>query len=298
MRPSAVHFCYNDIRLLPLMSMYQQSIGTHGRVRFRAHFGSHTECQYALMSFGIMPASLPVDTEGNKSSISLNQWIEKQQILEDSIFLHRSLLEFELTHGSPEVISQLEFELSKIKKKPAYDKAKFLWPTSVTDPVFCLQFLRAAEFNPYKAAQLLLESLPCVDDGNLGLTDLMEWLEKRKEELQVVQKTASSSLDDADVIHFPSVTDILLGRGFGSQNFPGNQHFFTFVKMHQGIYDEAGTDQLKKTAISKKVVHTLQESGARFLQRAVVEEDGWVHVEDEVAREKVSMAFRNIRRRK
>jgi hypothetical protein len=269
MRPSAVHCCYNDIRLLPFISLYQQFIGTHGRVRFRTHFGSHTECQHALMSFGIMPDCLPVDAEGNKNCISWNQWIEKRKILESErigSFLHRSLLEFELSLDSPDTLQmdgaqvssllefevsfgsqgtlqmdraqdisllELEFDLSNIKKKPAYDKAKFLWPTSVTDPSFCLQFLRAANFNPCDAARLLLESLPWVDlgGGKLGLADLMLWLEKRKTELQAAHTIASSSSsDDTHVIYFPSVNDILLGRGFAYQNFPGNQYFISFLE--------------------------------------------------------------------
>jgi hypothetical protein len=294
MRPSAIHFCYNDIRLRPFISLYQKCIGTHGRVRFRAHFGSHTECQYALMSFGIMPDCLPVDTEGNKNCVSLNQWIEKQKILEAGINKLGAQDNSQMDECDQDIwqlgLSQLELELSKIKKKPAYDKAKFLWPTSVTDPVFCLQFLRAAHFNPHKAAQLLLESLPCVNEGHSGLSDLMEWLEKRKEELQFG--------DDTDLIHFPSVTDILLGRGFCYQHFPGNLYFITVIEMNKEIYDDAGSDQVKKFVISKEVLRMTHESGARFLQRADIEKDGWLQVDDQAARKKISHAFRNLRRRK
>jgi hypothetical protein len=317
-RPSAIHFCYNDIRLRPLISIYQQCIGTHGRVRSRTHFGSHTECQYALMAFGIMPDSLPIDVEGNRNCIYLNQWIEKQKILEserDGTFVHRSLLEFERSLGAPYIsqmdgaqdtsqmggaqdICLLESELSRIKRKPAYDKAKFLWPTSVTDPIFCLQFLRAADFNSCMAARMLLESLPSVDNrgGKLGLVDLMLWLKKRKEELQVVDNKASSLLDATILITFPSVNDILLGSGFAFQNFPGNRHFISFVKLQESTYNDAGPDRLKKTAISKQVVKSLQELGSRFLQRAGNAEDGWVQADDQAARNKVSHAFRNLRR--
>jgi hypothetical protein len=284
MRPSAVHCCYNDIRLRPIISLYQQVMGTHGRVRFRAHFGSHTECQYALMSFGIMPSSLPFDTEGNKNCIYLNQWIEKQKILEAG---RKKIGAQDISQTG---LSKLEFELSKMKKKPGYDKAKFLWPASVTDPMFRLQFLRAADFNPRKAARLLVKSMPCVGAGHLCLWDLMEWLEMRKKELQV--------LDDTNVIHFPSVTDILLGRGFCYQNFPGNLYFMTVIEMHKKSYEDAGLDLQKKRAISIEVVKMTHESGARFLYRADMEEDGWLQVDDRTAREKVCMAFRNIRRGK
>jgi hypothetical protein len=283
MCPSAIHFCYNDVRLQPFMSIYQQFIGSNGRVRLRAHFGSHTECQYALMAFGIMPDSLPVDMVGNTTCIYLNQWIDKQKILEAG--MEAGMKKFD----GPDTL-QLDFELSLIRIKPAYDKAKFLWPASVTDPIFCLKFLRAADFNPCDAARLLLESLPCVNDADL--VDLMVWLEKRKVEMELVDNKASS------LITFPSSKDILLGRGVPYQNFPGNKLFIAFLRKHEGIYDEAGSNQLKKTAISRNLMHTLQESGARFLQRACIEEDGWVNVDDEAARKKVSHAFRNLRRRK
>jgi hypothetical protein len=212
-----------------------------------------------------------------------------------------SLLEFELSLGSQDQkdISQLEFELSKIKKKTAYDKAKFLWPTSVTDPFFCLHFIRAADSNPREAARMLIDSLPPVDvdGGKLGMVDLMLWLEKRKTELQAADPIAFCSPDDTDLIYFPSVNDVLLGSGFAYQNFPGNQYFISFVKLQEGTYNDAGPRRLKKTAISAQVVKSLQEAGSRFLQRAGNEEDGWVHVDDHTARQKVSHAFRNLRRR-
>jgi hypothetical protein len=285
-RPTAIHFCYNDGRFRPFLLIFQQVIGTHGRVRFRAHFGTHTECQYALMSFGILPESLPVDSEGNMNCNDWNQWIEQRKLLE-----------------SERGLSQLAYELSLIRRKMAYDKAKFLWPASVTDPVFCLGFLRAADFNPHKAARLLLESLPDVYVGSVarggqsGMMDLMLWLEERKAELQVVDKNAASSLDDTDLITFPSINDVLLGRGIPFQNFPGNQYFITVVEMHKESYYDVGSDPQRKFAISIQILKMIHESGGRFLQRAEME-DAWVEVDDEAARRKASHAFRNLRRQK
>jgi hypothetical protein len=293
-RPSAIHFCYNDVRTKPLLHLFQQVIGTQGRLRFRAHFGSHAECQYALLSFGILPGSLPVDTEGNMSCSYLNQWIEKQKFLE-------SELKAQVAHH----LSKLEYELSRIRGKPAYEKAKFLWPKSVTDPTFCLKFLQAADLNPHEAARLLLESLPSLNhdyDGNASLVDLMLWLETRKEDLELGTGIAPVS-STPDVIHsinimFPCSNDILLGRGFAYQLFPGNQYFITVVEMHKERYNDAGSDREKKFSISNQVLRKIQDSGSRFLERAENEEDGWVQADDKDARQKVSNAFRNIRKRK
>lgn len=35
----AMHFCYNNERLLPIMSFIQLAVGQQNRIRFRAHFG-------------------------------------------------------------------------------------------------------------------------------------------------------------------------------------------------------------------------------------------------------------------
>jgi hypothetical protein len=112
-----------------------------------------------------------------------------------------------------------------------------------------------------------------------------------------VDPIAFCSLDDTDVIYFPSVNDILLGSGFAYQNFPGNQYFISVVKLQEGTYNDAGPRRMKKTAISKYVVKSLKALGSRFLKRAENEEDGWLHVDDHTAFQKVSHAFRNLRRR-
>jgi hypothetical protein len=253
-----------------------------------------------------------VDTEGNMNCNYWNWPIEKRRRLESNI-------------GESDHLLELKYELSRIRVKPAYDNAKFLWPKSVTDPIFCLKFLRAADFNPREAARMLIDSLPSLGHGSgkgelVNLADLMLWLQKRKEELRSIppmddgtggmpgladlmawfdernEGIASTSL--AFNVDFPSSNDILLGSGFAYQNFPGNQYFITVIELHEGSYNDAGSDQMKKTAISKQVLKMLQQSGVRFLQRAVNEEDGWVQVDDQAARQKVSHAFRNLRRRR
>jgi len=43
------------------MLLVQMGMGKYGRVRFRSHFGTDTECRYQLMTFGIPASVLPVD---------------------------------------------------------------------------------------------------------------------------------------------------------------------------------------------------------------------------------------------
>lgn len=39
MRFASCHFCYNDVKLLPLLSAFQMTIGREARIRFRSHCG-------------------------------------------------------------------------------------------------------------------------------------------------------------------------------------------------------------------------------------------------------------------
>jgi hypothetical protein len=99
-RVSAVHVCYDDFRLRPLASIVKTISGKQRRLRFREHFGesqqfsqpqrglslkevilyisfgrsrfpilpfyvgSYLECQYTLMTFGILQTILPLDMDG------------------------------------------------------------------------------------------------------------------------------------------------------------------------------------------------------------------------------------------
>jgi hypothetical protein len=38
-RLTGLHYCYDDPMIRPAISIIQHIIGTHGRLRFRAHFG-------------------------------------------------------------------------------------------------------------------------------------------------------------------------------------------------------------------------------------------------------------------
>lgn len=82
----AYHFCYNDATALPAMALTQMMMGMAWRIRFRAHYGTHSfsvhppnnwrsslfcffnlispgsylECLYSLMTFGIPKEIIPV----------------------------------------------------------------------------------------------------------------------------------------------------------------------------------------------------------------------------------------------
>ena len=60
----SVHFCYNSLTIRTAISLIHQVSGRDFRIRFRDHFGSHQECQYELMTFGIPQGFLHIDQHG------------------------------------------------------------------------------------------------------------------------------------------------------------------------------------------------------------------------------------------
>lgn len=79
LRTSCFHHCYET---KPLSSMLK-IVTTIGRaplcVRMRAHQGSHSECQYKLMTFGIPIKDFPVSIEGQLKSGKHKGWLERRK---------------------------------------------------------------------------------------------------------------------------------------------------------------------------------------------------------------------------
>ena len=60
----AFHYCYDDFAIKTTLSLLRSVSGTQFRLHFRDHFGSHQECQYNLIQFGIPQNMFPLDTNG------------------------------------------------------------------------------------------------------------------------------------------------------------------------------------------------------------------------------------------
>lgn len=96
--------------------------------------------------------------------------------------------------------------------------------------------------------------------------------------------------DGVKRIVIPSTYDVLLGRGKPLQKHPGNLRYHHIVDGYQGEYEKM--QKLAKTNLSKMFVQQFKDSGHRFMKQ---DEGGWVEVDDEAARYKVSHTFRNHR---
>ncbi|CAJ1968355.1 unnamed protein product [Cylindrotheca closterium] len=86
----------------------------------------------------------------------------------------------------------------------------------------------------------------------------------------------------------PGPSDVILGRGRKANNHTGNIRLRTMVEELSDVYKTSSKKQ--KTEITQRVVDSIHING-RFLKES--EMIGWVEVPDEVARIKVSHAFRD-----
>ena len=96
--------------------------------------------------------------------------------------------------------------------------------------------------------------------------------------------------DNIERIVIPSTYDVLFGRGKPLQKHPGNLRYHHIVDSHQAEYE--AMQKLAKTNLSKQIVEMFKQGGDRFLKQ---DEGGWLEVDDESARYKVSHSFRNHR---
>ncbi|CAJ1934428.1 unnamed protein product [Cylindrotheca closterium] len=119
-----------------------------------------------------------------------------------------------------------------------------------------------------------------VINGQFNLTWHQNWLQLR-------QAQEGGSTDQKQRITIPHRFDVLFGRGNNAREHTGNLRATHLVNMHQKNYDEA--NRFAKTSISEKLVGIIKESGGKFLKW---EDSGWVEVEDDIARDKVSHWFR------
>ena len=88
-------------------------------------------------------------------------------------------------------------------------------------------------------------------------------------------------------ICIPGPYDVTLGRGRRCNRHPGNIRLRSLVDHAKNIYDSSSKGD--KTRITEIIVTAVKQNG-RFLKE---EKFGWVEVEDEVARLKVSHVFRD-----
>jgi len=94
-------------------------------------------------------------------------------------------------------------------------------------------------------------------------------------------------------IECPTQKDILFGRGWPKMSHPGNAIFRNVIETRLEEYNDARSKR-EKTMIAWSIVCDLKEIGSRFLKQ---EKCGWwIQVSNEVARQKVSIGLRDVRK--
>lgn len=114
--------------------------------------------------------------------------------------------------------------------------------------------------------------------------------EAHQEYCRKIRKFATWKDKNVRPIIVPGTYDILLGRGKPLQKHAGNLRYHHFIETYHGQYEIA--QKLEKTNLSKLIVQKMKEAGGRFLKQ---NDCGWIEIDDDAARYKVSHTFRNHR---
>jgi hypothetical protein len=127
--------------------------------------------------------------------------------------------------------------------------------------------------------------IPITGNGDIKKKNHLEWIKYRK---TMEEYSRSGTIEWIEV---PTNEDVLLGKGKPFRNHMGNLRLMNMVGDNLDRYN-ACTDQLEKRDITTEIVNLVKNAG-RFL----TQESGiWIEASDDIARQKVSHAFRNLRR--
>jgi len=109
----------------------------------------------------------------------------------------------------------------------------------------------------------------------------------------------SQGEDKGEPIYEPKPFDVLLGRGRGNVNYPGNYRLQVAIDMHKDRYNDPNIKRAEKMRITLDIVNFVKNCGTqtgRFL-RYNSYRGCWFEVDDETARLKVGNQLRYTRRR-
>eukprot|EP00934_Nitzschia_sp_Nitz4_P002635 Nitzschia sp. Nitz4//scaffold95_size97785//45877//47543//NITZ4_004667-RA/size97785-augustus-gene-0.107-mRNA-1//-1//CDS//3329560472//2625//frame0 len=79
---ASLHLCCNAWSQYIKASIAIIPLSKENRVRYRFHYGSHVECLYQLVTFGIAQDSLPVNGKGEYSTDSHLRWLAQRREME------------------------------------------------------------------------------------------------------------------------------------------------------------------------------------------------------------------------
>jgi hypothetical protein len=289
LRYDSVHVSYNDLRLVPVVSLGMFIIGTHSRMRFRAHYGSDEECQGQLSSFGIPISALSVSPRGEFNLENHRAFVATQRAIEATTSRGKGPLGVaQKTTQKPEEKASSIQPIIKEDVFMAAPQPDFNGPTGYER---LMSFSNLGFSNPWwsvvGAPNLLLRvppqcQLPVVPQSHIAAPTSVS-----RSQAKIYESPAKPH-----VIYDPLPNDVLLGRGKAIQQRPGNIRYREMVEKQMDRYDEG--DRGAKYTVTASIAYLLKEEGGRFLKE--IEDGGWVEVDEATALLKISHSFRSQRK--
>jgi hypothetical protein len=126
--------------------------------------------------------------------------------------------------------------------------------------------------------------LPVGEDGNLIIDHHNDWIATRMKQ----ETTGTADI----IIIVPGPNDVLMGRGKIIEENQGNLRLRHLIATHGELYGNAC--KFEKTVVAQGIMGMIKDQRGRFLKK---DPKGWMEVSDEMARDKISHAFRNKRGR-
>ncbi|CAB9517657.1 Transfer protein [Seminavis robusta] len=240
------------------------------------------ECHLRAIMFFLM--SILQTEDAQKKGIVAVMWWSGQSLLQvqQNIFTQVQRMK-KLRPGIPRKVSGIHFLLGQEYLRPLVGGIRW----------FIHEHLRArtrVHFGDFQ--QLIFElqtfgiptdCLPFNANGPMNLENHLQWIQSRRKQ---EEKGNNNTVD----IIVPRRFDVLFGRGHHTRNHTGNLRAAHIADMFRDKYEAAG--KYEKTAIAERIVKIIRESQGRFLKW---EDDAWVEVDQQTARNKISHFYRNTR---
>jgi hypothetical protein len=159
--------------------------------------------------------------------------------------------------------------------------------------MFLLSFLHAVAGSIHQCQKLLAaygissNFLPITNTGNIKNQNHLRWIAFRHAKENAIEHGI-----EFNGIDCPSVKDVLTGKGPHVSSNPANVAYRKTMEKRFLEHRDALTAE-RKTMISREIVDELVQSGGRFL---IKEKSWWADSDRDTAREKVSVAFRDMRK--
>lgn len=303
LRLASLHACVDDAATKAMVAVSILLAGDHLSTRYRCHYGSHIEVQYALSTFGIPNWILPVSSSGGIDVSRHQQSLRQIRIQEDStVAAFAASIETNDTEAepTPTPVEQGRPSIPELMNPPPP-------PPHVVTPEGVQPQLSMAITSPSISSQdvnnVASSATMSAHDPDATIFSIPEprpllsggvFCQSQKVPSHRIPGMAMQAKGvERGFIVVPGESDVLLGRGKIIQEHVGNIRYRHILSMHMEKYEAA--PKAAKSEILGDIVQLIYNMGGRFLEQHN-EAGFWVPVSFETARHKVSHYFRNQKR--